>query len=29
MDNDDPTARYKESGLIAQGIYYDTPELRH
>ena len=29
MDNDDPTTLYKESGLIAQEIYYDAPELRH
>ena len=29
MDNDGPTAWYKESGLIAQGIYYDAPELKH
>ena len=29
MDNNDPTAWYKESGLIAQEIYYDAPELRH
>ena len=29
MENDDPTTWYKESGLIAQGIYYDAPELRH
>ena len=29
FDNDDPTAWYKESGLIAQVIYYDAPELRH
>ena len=29
IDNDDPTAWYKESGLIAQEIYYDAPELRH
>merc|ERR1711966_425911 len=29
MENDDPTAGYKESGLIAQEIYYDAPELRH
>ena len=29
IDNDDPTVWYKESGLIAQGIYYDAPELRH
>ena len=25
----DPTTWYKESGLIAQDIYYDAPELRH
>ena len=29
MENDDPTTWYKEIGLIAQGIYYDAPELRH
>ena len=29
MENNDPTTWYKESGLIAQEIYYDTPELRH
>ena len=29
MENDDPTSWYKESGLIAQEIYYDAPELRH
>ena len=29
MENDDPTTWYKESGLIAQEIYYDAPELRH
>ena len=29
MGNDDPTTWYKESGLIAQEIYYDAPELRH
>ena len=29
MDNYDPTPWYKESGLIAQEIYYDAPELRH
>ena len=29
MENDDPTIWYKESGLIAQEIYYDAPELRH
>ena len=28
-ENDDPTTWYKESGLIAQEIYYDAPELRH
>ena len=28
MENDDPTTWYKESGLIAQEIYYDAPELR-
>ena len=29
MENDGPTAWYKESGLIAQEIYYDAPGLRH
>ena len=29
MENDDPTTWYNESGLIAQEIYYDAPELRH
>ena len=29
IDNDDPTVWYKESGLIAQEIYDDAPELRH
>ena len=29
MENDDPTPWYKESGFIAQEIYYDAPELRH
>ena len=29
MQNDDPTTWYKESGLIAQEIYYDAPGLRH
>ena len=29
MENDDPTTWYKESGLIAQEIYDDAPELRH
>ena len=29
MENNDPTTWYKESGLIAQEIYYDAPELRH
>ena len=29
IDNDDFTVWYKESGLIAQEIYYDAPELRH
>ena len=29
MENDDPTKWYKESGLIAQEVYYDAPELRH
>ena len=29
IDNDDPATWIKESGLIAQGIYYDAPGLRH
>ena len=29
MENNDPTTWFKESGLIAQEIYYDAPELRH
>ena len=29
MENDDPTTWHKESGLIAQEIYYDAPGLRH
>ena len=29
MENDCPTTWYKESGLIAQEIYYDAPGLRH
>ena len=29
MENDGPTTWHKESGLIAQEIYYDAPELRH
>ena len=29
MENNDPTTWYNESGLIAQEIYYDAPELRH
>ena len=29
IKNDDPTTWHKESGLIAQEIYYDAPELRH
>ena len=29
IENDGPTSRYRESGLIAQGIYYDAPGLRH
>ena len=29
MGNNDPTTWYNESGLIAQEIYYDAPELRH
>ena len=28
MENDDPTTWYEESGLMAQEIYYDAPELR-
>ena len=28
-ENNDPTTWYRESGLIAQEIYYDTPEIRH
>ena len=29
MENDDPTFWHRESGLIAQDIYYDALELRH
>ena len=29
MESNDPTTWYKESGLIAQEIYYDAPALRH
>ena len=29
IGNDGPTTWHKESGLIAQEIYYDAPELRH
>ena len=29
IDNGDHTTWYKESGLTAQEIYYDAPELRH
>ena len=29
MENTDSTTWIKESGLIAQGTYYDAPELRH
>ena len=29
MENDGPTTWYKESGLIAQEVYYDAPGLRH
>ena len=29
MENEDSTTWNKESGLIAQEIYYDAPELRH
>ena len=29
IENDDPTKWCKESGLTAQEIYYDAPELRH
>ena len=29
MENDGPTTWYKESGLIAQEMYYDAPGLRH
>ena len=29
IENDDPTKWYTESGLIAQEVYYDAPELRH
>ena len=29
MENEDETTWKKESGLIAQEVYYDAPELRH
>ena len=29
MGNNDPTTWYKGSGLIAQEMYYDAPELTH
>ena len=29
IDSDDPTTWYRYSGLIAQEIYCDAPELRH
>ena len=29
MENDDPTVWYKESGLIALGVYCDAPGLGH
>ena len=29
MENNDSTTWIKEGGLIAQGIYYDAPELEH
>ena len=29
IDNEGRTTWYKESGLIAQEIYYDAPGLRH
>ena len=29
IDNDGHTTWYKESGLIAQEVYYDAPGLRH
>ena len=29
IDNEDETTWKKESGLIAQEVYYDAPELRH
>ena len=29
MENNGPTKWFKESGLIAQEVYYDAPELRH
>ena len=29
MENNDPITWYRESGLTAQEIYYDTPELMH
>ena len=28
IENNDSTTWYKESGLIAQDIYYDAPELK-
>ena len=28
-NNNEPTTWYKENILIAQGIYYDAPELKH
>ena len=29
MENNDPKTWYKASGLTAQHIYYNAPELRH
>ena len=29
IENEDPKSWYKESGLIAQEVYYDASELRH
>ena len=29
IENDGPTTWHKESGFIAQEIYYDAPELKH
>ena len=29
IENDDPTSWHKESGLIAQEVYYDAPESRY